>query len=297
MSTSVLPFRKTGPAVYEVPTSAAGLRADRTDISFHNITPDLMRVDLHVSNDGDLWSPAVDVALQSAPLGAFLAWQPLLSLAVPPLAPHTSAVVSGTAWVPQPTPLPRQESVWSIPAERMQEYLDIVAREAREDAEREARRARRPAAPVVAADPFALLNRGGAHWLGNIDILIGRKTAERHLAQALRVYAGKANVAMFFVGDRQDGYKFELSGDAEDWRAELVDATGGRPGRRRRGRGVPTSEFREFTNGLFYLMVRPPKGAEKGDVSVHVTRQSDGKEAVVEFSLDCRAKGAGCYTV
>ena len=29
----------------------------------------------------------------------------------------------------------------------------------------------------------------------------------------------------------------------------------------------------------------------------HVTRQSDGKEAVVEFSLDSRAAGAGCYTV
>lgn len=44
-------------------------------------------------------------------------------------------------------------------------------------------------------------------------------------------------------------------------------------------------------------MLRPPKGAETGDVSAHVTRQSDGKEAVVEFSRDCRAKGAGCYTV
>jgi hypothetical protein len=193
----------------------------------------------------------------------------------------------------------KQESVWSIPAERMQEYLDTVAREAREDAERaerEARRQRRQAA-ILAADPFALLGRAGTHWAGNIDILMRGKVAERHLAQALRVYAGMTNVAMFFVGDRQDGYKFELRGDVKDWRAELVEAAGvGRP-RRRKGRGIATGEYREFTRGTFFLMVRPPKDAEKGDVSVHVTRQSDGKEAVVEFSLDCRAKGAGCYTV
>ena len=44
-------------------------------------------------------------------------------------------------------------------------------------------------------------------------------------------------------------------------------------------------------------MMRPPKGAECGDVSIHVTRQSDGKEAVVDFSLDSRAAGAGCYTI
>jgi hypothetical protein len=45
------------------------------------------------------------------------------------------------------------------------------------------------------------------------------------------------------------------------------------------------------------LLLRPPKDAERGDVSIHVTRQSDGKEAVVEFSLDSRAAGAGCYKI
>ena len=51
------------------------------------------------------------------------------------------------------------------------------------------------------------------------------KAVERHMARALRVYPGKTNAAMFFVGDRKDGYKFELSGDVEDWQAELVDMT------------------------------------------------------------------------
>jgi hypothetical protein len=287
----------TGPTLYTGAASAEGLRADRTDISFQNITPDLVRVDVRVTNDGSLWSPPTEVALQSAPLGAFVTWQPLLTLAVPSLPPRTSAVVSGTAWVPQPAPVARLEEAWSMPAHLLREYAETAAREAQEELEREARRLLRRPAPVVAADPLALLGRAGYHWAGNIDILMRGKAAERHMAQALRVYPGKTNAAMFYVGDRRDGYKFELSGDVEDWRAELVDMThsptlrpGGAP-------GVPTSEFREMVCGTFYLLLRPPQGAERGAVSIHVTRQSDGKEAVVEFSLDSRAAGSGCYTV
>ena len=41
-----------------------------------------------------------------------------------------------------------------------------------------------------------------------------------------------------------------------------MEMAGSRP-RRRRGRGVPASEFREFRTGTFFLMVRPPKDAEK----------------------------------
>lgn len=63
------------------------------------------------------------------------------------------------------------------------------------------------------------------------------------------------------------------------------------------GCDVPAAEFREFSYGTFYLLLRPPKDAERGEASIHVTRRSDDKGAVVEFSLDCRAAGAGCYTV
>jgi hypothetical protein len=288
---------QTGPTLYEGAASADGLRADRTDISFQNITPDLLRVDVHVTNDGSLWSPPTEVALQSAPLGAFLPWQPLMTLTVPSLPPRTSTVVTGSAWVPQPAPVAAPKEVWSMPAHLLQEFVETAAREAREEAEREARRLLRRPPPVVAADALALLGRNGQHWAGNIDILMRGKAAERHLAQAVRVYPGKTNAAMFYVGDRQDGYKFELSGDVEDWQAELLDMTNSPSLRPEKATSIHTSEFREFTRGTFYLLLRPPKGAERGSVSIYVTRQSDGKEAVVEFSLDSRAKGAGCYTV
>jgi hypothetical protein len=123
----------TGPFLYQEAVSAAGLRADRTDISFQNITPDLVRVDVHVTNAGDFWSPGTEMALQSAPVGAFLAWTPLQTLSVPPLAPHTSLVVSGTAWVPQPAPVAKPEEVWSMPAHLLREFAEKVAEEAREE--------------------------------------------------------------------------------------------------------------------------------------------------------------------
>jgi hypothetical protein len=149
----------------------------------------------------------------------------------------------------------------------------------------------------VTADAYALTGRQGVHWAGNIDILMRGKAAERHMARALRVYAGQTNAAMFFIGDRTDGYKFELSGEVEAWQAQLVDMTR-RPSLKPSGAPeVAVSEFREFTRGTFYLLMHPPKDAERGDIAIHVTRQSDGKEAVVEFSLDCRAAGAGCYKI
>lgn len=300
MSTFFRPFsRNSGPSLYQVPTSADGLRADRTDITFQNVTPDILRVDVRVTNDGSLPSPPTEVALRSAALGAFLPWQPLMTLSVPSLAPRTSAVVSGTAYVPLPgEPVGPPEKCWTMPPHLLQEYAERVAREAREEAERLARRAERRTPPVLAAaDPMALLGHQGMHWAGNIDILMRGKAAERHFAGATRVYPGKTNAASFYVGDRQDGYKFELTGDVEEWQAELIEVTHNGSLKPGKAPTVGTGEFREFTNATFYLLLRPAKDAEEGYVSIHVTRQSDGKEAVVEFGLNSRAKGAGCLTV
>ena len=112
-----------------------------------------------------------------------------------------------------------------MPPHLLQEFAETTAREAREEAERLARQQVRRPAPVVAADILSPLGRNGYHWAGNIDILMRGKEAERHMAKALRVYAGKTNAAMFYVGDRADGYRFELTGDVEDWQAELVEMT------------------------------------------------------------------------
>src|SRR5262249_57495257 len=102
MSTLSATRERTASAPFEVPASLLGLRADRADISFENITPDLVRIDVRVTNEGRLPSPATEVYLESAPLGAFLDWQPLRALAVPALMPGQSTVISGTAWIPRP---------------------------------------------------------------------------------------------------------------------------------------------------------------------------------------------------
>lgn len=291
-------FDQTGQSPFQMPTSDAGLRADRTDISFQNISPDVVRVNVHVSNEGSLWSPPSQVILQSAQFGAFLTWQPLFTLSVPSLAPHTSTVVSGSAFTPQAASETKNEDeLWFESPRLLQALAEEAEREAREEAERLARKEKRRAAPVLAADTFALVRRQGAHWAGNIDILMRGKQAERHVAQALRVYPGRPNAAMFFVGDRLHGYKFELSGEVDEWQAGVLAMTNHPTMNPNRAPEVPTGEFQEFTRGTFHLLMHPPKDAERGDVSVHVTRQSDGMEAVVEFCLDSRAAGAGCYKI
>jgi len=47
------------------------------------------------------------------------------------------------------------------------------------------------------------------------------------MAQALGIYPGRTNMAMFLVGDRgrKDAYAFELVGLNPDWKAMLYDAT------------------------------------------------------------------------
>jgi hypothetical protein len=49
--------------------------------------------------------------------------------------------------------------------------------------------------------------------------------------------------------------------------------------------------------GMLMLALQPPATAEAGQVEVHVRQRSTGRTAVVEFSLDARAAGPGCYVV
>ena len=128
--------------------------------------------------------------------------------------------------------------------------------------------------------------------------LIGPRPVERHMAKALRVYAGRTNLAMFVVGDYQkrDAYAFELIGLAPDWKAALYDVSNNRtlvvdPEQP----AVQPSEWLEFTGGLMILATCPPVGCRVGKLEVHVTRRSCGETAIVEFTLDPSAQGTGCY--
>jgi len=288
----------TASSPIEVPVSLLGLRADRADISFENITPDIVRVDVRVTNDGTLPSPGTAMHLESAPLGAFLPWQSLVTLTVPALMPRQSLVVSGTAWIPRPLALAKGKVEKITPSQFVETVLAPVEPEPapRPTTAKTPKAARRP--PITANDPMALLGRAGFHWAGNINILMRNKAVERHVAKALRVYPGKTNGAMFFVGDRKDGYRFDLTGMADEWQAELLNVTD-RPSLRPNGaRGVEQSKWIELRGAsIFYLLLRPPQAAEFGTVQVHIQRQSDNLEAVVEFNLDSHAAGAGCYTV
>jgi hypothetical protein len=48
---------------------------------------------------------------------------------------------------------------------------------------------------------------------------------------------------------------------------------------------------------LMMLMICPPSGCSRGTVEVEVEQRSTGQSAIVEFSLDPKAAGPGCYVV
>jgi hypothetical protein len=139
--------------------------------------------------------------------------------------------------------------------------------------------------------------RPNIHWAGNINVHIGRQAVERHLAQALRIYPGHTNLAAFFVGDRRDEYQFELAGSGAAWEAALFDCTDcqtftGATASLPQGKWIRLESCRMVT-----LALCPPEYCDEGTVEVHVRQRSTSRDAVVEFSLDANAAGAGCYTV
>jgi hypothetical protein len=160
-----------------------------------------------------------------------------------------------------------------------------------------------PRSPTVATDLLALLGQGGVHWAGNLNMFFPGRDVERHAAAALRVEPGCTNLAMFIVGGHKpDEYQFRLTGDAAAWNARLFDTTFGRP----IADGVKSPELKEATwhtpgsghapgFGMILLTVQPPAGARSGAVNVHVRQRSTDRGAVVEFTMDARAAGPGCY--
>jgi hypothetical protein len=289
----------------------AELRVERTAISFHDLAGGRVRVQVTVHNAGAHRSPPTVMRLQSAPLGAFVPWQPLTQVLVPALEPGESRDLSTDVARPHPAPLgdfnrvpPRRlltavnsPDQPSTPGGGFAAALNLFLR---------ARTGRSSGKDLagsasLAPDLWDLVGRGQAHWAGNINVFVGHRAVERHRAKALRVYPGRTNLAMFLVGSpgRQDAFAFELVGLPPDWKATLHDVTNQKnllvgPSH------MPIAETHwvESDGGLMVILAtRPPAGCQTGNVEVHVTRQTPRKTAIVEFNLDPTAQGAGCYFV
>lgn len=290
------------------PRQVAELRVCTSDIVFRNAAPGRVRLSVRVANVGIVRSESATMIIQAAPLGAFVRWKEVTTLLIPPIQPHGYVEVATELSAPGPANVLGQFS--RVPPRRL---LTAVA--SSDDA-------RPPANPATAlaqyflrllggrpgvepatqlpGDPLQLLSRPSVHWAGNINVLIGRQAVERHLAHALRIYPGHTNLAVFFVGDRHDEYRFKLSGSGAAWEAALFDFTqlGSLIQRRSPSLSIPPAKWIPMEGcRMVLLAICPPPETESGSIEVHVEQRSTGRDAVVEFSLDANAAGSGCYTV
>lgn len=276
--------------------AAPALHVERTSIRFHDAAPGRVRIAVDVENRGAVRSAPTNLRLESAPLGAFLPWRPLATLAVPAIAPGGKATIA--LETPRPRPRRMADSGGRVPSAPMTATDPAPAgkqtfRLGLFDALLGVFR-KSPATPL-SEDPFDLLGRSQPHWAGNINVWIGRRAVERHAAPRLRVYPGRVNVAAFCVGDRRDRYAFRVERPAADW---SVDLSAMRCTSRVEWTEDPWEaprwlELRDTTCVL--CCVRPPVDCEAGALEVHVTQRSSGQTAVVELDLDPGAAGPGCY--
>jgi hypothetical protein len=290
-----------------VTRQAAELVVQRTDINWCNIAPGRVQIAVNVMNVGESRSQPTIIRLQAAPLGAFVPWKELTGLFVPSIEAGESIKVAAEA----ATPLRKALGEFSrVPPRKL---LTAVGSQDEPEPQPEAanglgqmfaRLLRGPeselALPILPDDPLELLMRPHVHWAGNINVLIGRKAVERHCAQGLKIYPGRTNLADFFVGDRSDEYQFELTGSGASWEAALFDCNSAASlaAARQPAATIERSKWiRLHGMHLILLAFAPPADCESGSVEVHVRQRSTDKDAVVEFSLEASAAGAGCYAV
>lgn len=291
------------------------LCVERTDISFVDLPGNKVRVEVTVHNAGEHRSAPTAVRLESAPLGAFVRWRPLARLAVPALEPGESRELSVDIRRPRPVPLgdfnrvPPRLLVTSVsppdqpaqPDARLTALVNLFRRT----------QTRRPA-PLdlaggrsldgsLAPDLRDLLGKRQPHWAGNINVFVGARPVERHMARALRIYPGRTNLAMFMVGNpgQRDAFAFEVEALMPGWTAALYDTTGhGNLLPSPSDRPIQETRWVESNGGLLVILAtQPPADCRVGNVEVHVTRRTSNEKAVVEFNLDPCAQGPGCYFV
>lgn len=287
------------------PATAADLIVRREDIEFADVAPGLVRIAIRVINEGDRRSAPTAARVEAAPLGVFVPWRHLTTIPVPPLEPGESTVLEAEARRPKVAPLGPPDR---LPPRRL--LTALASGDDRSDRRGMASSLLRgfrltpdgpsdEATPTLPADLFELMGHSNPHWAGNLNVFIGSEAVERHMARALRIEPGRVNVAMFMVGSRPDVYSFRMEGAGSDWEAAiyLTDYARSLSDRRPEDR-VALGPWVEVDGPtMLMLAIAPPVGAEAGGVDIHVRQRSTGREAVVEFSLDPRAAGPGCYVV
>jgi hypothetical protein len=297
------------------PALSAELFVQRTDIQFRNVTPGRVRISVNVANLGLVRSQPTPMVLQAAPLGAFVPWKELTSVLVPSIEPGESVEVATEVSTPPTRPLgefsrvPPRKLLTAIasddePDPRLQQQPDPKLQQPIVTSWRNllallfGKKSNERSQPTLPDDPMNLLARPNVHWAGNINVLIGLHAVERHLAQALRVYPGRTNLAVFFVGDRVDDYQFDFTGTGAAWEAALFDCTGLQSLVSHRAQPIQPSKWTRLDGRhLILLALSPPANCAAGSVNIHVCQRSTNRDAIVEFSLDPTAAGAGCYTV
>ena len=264
------------------------LPVERVEIAFANVVHARVGIEITI-HGGRVPSPPGFAVIQAAPLGAFVPWKPLAVLPVPPLEARETRVLRLEAASPRPAPLGDPDKV---PPRRLLTAL------AEDDEPEDVRTSTRP----LPNDLFALLGHDNPHWAGNLNVFVNNRAVERHLAQALRIYPGRLNMAIFMVGSGQDAYSFAIKGTGSTWDAALHDVSGcsqwcSRLSPEPQTR-LPLKKWIPMDRTHFLILtIRPPHGCGQGEVEVHVRQRSTGKKAVVEFTLDERGVGPGCFVV
>jgi hypothetical protein len=286
-----------GPQLEVRSQCEAELVVEPADISFHDLNRDRVEIRVKIRNQGQARSLPTFMRLECAPFGAFVPWRPLTEIPLPPLEPGEVRELGVEAARPHPEPLGSFDGVPPVklltalnaspdepapaPGAGLAALLNLFRRPAASGTARNQTGTRELGLP---ADWWEFFGREQPHWAGNINVFVGQRAVERHVARSLRIYAGRTNLAMFAVGGsgRRDAYAFDLNGLAPGWKAALFDTT---------------------CKGTFLVQANDAPVQERHWVEpaagmmlqVQVTRRSSGEMATVEFDLDPTAQGAGCY--
>lgn len=240
-----------------------GLHVAREDIVFYNPAPDLVRLEVTVHNSSARSSVPATMEVRAASFGAFVESKPVAELGIPSIPPFGSTLVTT-------------------------DFSDPSTRSSR-------------AGSTLPEDPMRSLLRGRVHWAGNFDIHIREAAAERHCAAAVRLMAGKTNVAFFFVGKQADAYRFTFQGNAADWTPQLIRD----PGPFLRAYSARTAfQNSEIQVGawtemsgrtMVSLLVSPPEWTTEGLLAVQVEQCSSGNSALVEFGFGVDTIPPRCF--